>query len=113
VELIQAGAAHIDLKQTFDAAMSTLAIGVIPDYRNTLNRMMEHLNPCGRLSIGDANRSSGIVGLSFNWLADLLGYGAAEDVSRRPWEIFQGKLDDFHYSEWFSGFFYVVAGSAP
>lgn len=113
VELLQADAACIDLGQTFDTALSTLAIGVIPDYRNTLNRMMEHLNPGGRLSIGDAKRSSGIVGLSFNWLAGLLGYGAAEDVSRRPWEILQGKLDAFHYSEWFSGFFYVAAGSVP
>lgn len=113
VELLQADAARIDLKQTFDAAMSTLAIGVIPDYRNTLNRMIEHLNHGARLAIGDAKRSSGIAGFSFNWFADLLGYGAAEDISRRPWEVLQGKLDNFHYREWFSGFFYVAAGNVP
>jgi demethylmenaquinone methyltransferase/2-methoxy-6-polyprenyl-1,4-benzoquinol methylase len=113
VELLYADAVSINLGQTFDAALSTLAIGVIPDYRNTLKRMMEHLIPGGRLAIGDVKRSTGIAGLSFNWLADLLGNGAAEDVSRRPWEILQGRLDDFHYSQWFSGFFYVAAGSVP
>jgi demethylmenaquinone methyltransferase/2-methoxy-6-polyprenyl-1,4-benzoquinol methylase len=113
VELIRADAACIDLNQKFDAALSTLAIGVIPDYRKALNRMVEHVNPGGRLAIGDAKRSSGIAGLSFNWLADLLGYGAAEDVSRRSWEVLQGKLNHFHYHEWFSGFFYVAAGSVP
>lgn len=113
VELIQADAAYIDLKQTFDAALSTLAIGVIPDYQNALNRMVKHLNTGGRLAIGDAKRSSGIAGLSFNWLANLLGYGAAEDMSRRPWEVLERKLDNFSYIEWYSGFFYVASGNVP
>jgi demethylmenaquinone methyltransferase/2-methoxy-6-polyprenyl-1,4-benzoquinol methylase len=113
VELIRADAVYIDLKQTFDAALSTLAIGVIPDYHNALNRMVKHLNTGGRLAIGDAKRSSGIAGLSFNWLANLLGYGAAEDMSRRPWEVLERKLDNFSYIEWYSGFFYVASGNVP
>jgi hypothetical protein len=111
--LIQVDAARIDLGRKFDAALCTLAIGVIPDYRGALDRMLLHIKPRGRLAIGDAKRSSGWNGRAFNWLADLLGYGAPEDMTRRPWELLQGMLDGFHYKEWFSGFFYIAGGSVP
>ena len=110
VELIYEDAALIDLKRKFDAALCTLAIGVIPDYQEALDRMVAHLKAGGRLAIGDAKRSSGFNGRAFNWLADLLGNGAAEDVSRKPWELLREMLDDFQYKEWFSGFFYVASG---
>ena len=112
VELIRsdADAALIDLERKFDAALCTLAMGVIPDYRASLNRMLAHVKQGGWLAIGDAKRSSGWNGFAFNWLAELLGYGAAEVMSRRPWESLQEILIDFHYKEWFSGFFYVAAG---
>ena len=110
VELIRGDAARIDLERKFDAALCTLAIGVIPDYRGALYRMVAHVKPGGWLAIGDAKRSSGWNGFVFNWLAELLGYGAAEVMSRRPWESLQEMLIDFHYKEWFSGFFYVAAG---
>jgi ubiquinone/menaquinone biosynthesis C-methylase UbiE len=113
VELIQADAARIDLGRKFDAALCTLAIGVIPDYRDALHRMVAHVKPGGRMAIGDAKRSSRLFGRPFNWLADLLGYGAAEDMSRRPWEALREMLSDFHYEEWFSGFFYTASGSVP
>jgi len=112
VELIQSDAALIDLERKFDAALCTLAMGVIPDYRAALNRMLGHVKPGGWLAIADAKRSSGWNGFAFNWLAELLGYGAAEVMSRRPWESLQEMLGDFHYKEWFSGFFYVAAGRA-
>lgn len=111
VELIQGDAARIDLKQRFEAALCTLAIGVIPDYRGALARMAAHVKPGRWLAIGDAKRSSRWYGRPFNWLADLLGYGAAEVMSRRPWELLRETLGDFTYEEWFSGFFYVAAGN--
>lgn len=113
VELIRGDAARIDLARKFDATLCTLAIGVIPDYRGALDRMVAHVKPSGWLAIGDAKRSSGWNGFVFNWLADLLGYGVAEVMSRRPWESLQQMLDDFHYEEWFSGFFYVAGGGIP
>ena len=88
VELIQVDAVRIDVGRKFDAALCTLAIG-------------------------DAKRSSGLAGRSFNWLADLLGYGAAEDMSRRPWKLLEEMVDNFSYQEWFSGFFYVASGIVP
>ncbi len=113
VELVQLDAARMDLRQKFDSTLCTLATGVIPDYRGALDRMVEHVKPGGRLAIGDAKRSSGFSGHAFNWLAELLGYGAAEVMSRHPWDSLQQMLDDFHYEEWFSGFFYVAGGSVP
>lgn len=111
VELVQGDAARIVLKRRFDAALCTLAIGVIPDYRSALDRMIAHIKPGGRLAIGDAKRSSRLSGRPFNWLADLLGRGAAEDMSRRPWELLREMLDNFQYEDWFSGFFYAAAGN--
>src|SRR5512133_3144445 len=58
VELIQADAVRIDLKQMFDTVLCTLAMGVIPDDRGALERMLAHLKPGGCLAIGDAKRSS-------------------------------------------------------
>lgn len=113
VGLVKDDAALIDLERTFDAALCTLAIGVIPDYRGALDRMALHVKPGGWLAIGDAKRSSGWKGFAFNWLADLLGNGAAEDMTRRPWEPLREILGDFHYEEWFSGFFYIAGGSVP
>jgi len=110
VELIQADAACIELGRTFDAALSTLAISVIPDYRGALDRMLAHVKPGGYLAIGDAKRSSRWYGRPFNWMADLLGTGAAGIMARKPWEPLQEMLNDYHYDEWFMGFFYVAAG---
>ena len=110
VELIQGDAAHIELGRTFDAALSTLAISVIPDYRGALDRMFAHVKSGGYLAIGDAKRSSRWYGRPLNWVADLLGTGAAGMMSRRSWEPLQEILNDFHYDEWFMGFFFVAAG---
>ena len=113
VELIQGDAARLDLVRKFDAALCTLAIGVIPDYRSALDRMVNHVKPGGWLAISDSKRSSRRYGWTFNWLANLLGYGAGEVMSRRPWESLEEKVSNFHYEEWFSGFFYVAVGSVP
>ena len=110
VELIQADAARIELGRMFDAALSTLAISVIPDYRSALDRMLAHVKPGGYLAIGDAKRSSRWYSRPFNWVADLLGNGAAGMMSRRSWESLQEILNDYRYDEWFMGFFYVAAG---
>src|SRR6266487_833336 len=54
VELIRSDAALINLERKFDAALCTLAMGVIPDYRATLNHMLAHVKQGGWLAIGDA-----------------------------------------------------------
>lgn len=113
VELIQGDVTRIGLGQKFDAALCTLAMSVIPNYRVALDRMMAHVKPGGWMAIGDGKRSSLWYGRPFNWLADLSAYGAAAEVAfRRPWESLQEIVGDFHYDEWFSGFFYVAWSEA-
>lgn len=110
VLLVRADAAELNLDRKFDAALSTLAMSVIPNYQNALSRMRAHLTPGGRIAIADARRSGQWFGRPFNFLADLLGRGAAADMSRRIWEDVESMVDDYVYREWFMGFFYVSAG---
>ncbi len=114
VELLQADATRIDLGRKFDAALCTLAMSVIPDYRSALARLVAHTKPGGRVAIGDARRSARRVGRPWNWLADLSAYGAAAEVKvRQPWEALGEMVCDFDYHEWFSGFFYAAGGVTP
>ena len=110
VQLVQADASKLDLEEKFDAALSTLAMSVIPDYESALERMRTHLLPGGRMAIADAKRSTRWYARPFNFVADLLGWGAAADMTRRIWIDVQAQVDDYFYREWFMGFFYVAAG---
>jgi len=72
VELVWADAAGIELEEKVDAALCTLAIGVIPDYRRALERMVALVKPGGRLALGDAKRSSlwygrPLIGWRISW----------------------------------------------
>ncbi len=113
VELFQGDAARIELDERFDAALCTLAMGVIPDHRGALDRMLRQVKPGGWLAIGDAKYSSRWYGRPFNWAARLLGIGVAEVMSRRPWTFLQERLSDFCYEEWAWGFFYASGGRTP
>lgn len=110
VQLVQADAAKLDLEKKFDAALSTLAMSVIPDYKSALERMCAHLVPGGRMAIADAKRSTQWYARPFNFVADFLGWGAAADMTRRIWIDVEAQVDDYFCREWFMGFFYVAAG---
>lgn len=113
VELIRGDAAELSLHDPADAALSTLALTVIPDYRQALQRMVASVRPGGRVAIADARRSERAYARPFNFVADLLGWGAAADVARRPWEHLGELLHDASYEDFFLGFFYVAAGRVP
>ena len=110
VQLVLADASKLDLEQKFDAALSTLAMSVIPDYKSALNRMRTQLVPGGRMVIADAKRSTRWYARPFNFVADLLGWGAAADMTRRIWIDVEAQVDDYFYREWSMGFFFVAAG---
>jgi ubiquinone/menaquinone biosynthesis C-methylase UbiE len=110
VQLVQADASKLNLEEKFDAALSTLAMSVIPDYKSALERMRTHLVPGGHMAIADAKRSTRRYARPFNFVADLLGWGAAADMTRPIWTDVEAQVDDYFYREWFMGFFYVAAG---
>ncbi|MGC9396719.1 MAG: class I SAM-dependent methyltransferase [Anaerolineae bacterium] len=52
--------------------------------------------------------------LRLNPIARLMGWGAAADMSRRPWEEMRRYLVDMEFQEFFlGGFFYVTWGKKP
>ncbi|MFQ5813472.1 MAG: class I SAM-dependent methyltransferase [Anaerolineae bacterium] len=113
VQLVRSDAAQLALGRQFDAALCTLAMSVIPDWQGALQHMLAHVRPGGRIVIADAKHSSRWYARSFNLIADLLAWGVAGDISRRPWEELVGMVDDYVYREWFMGFFYVAGGRVP
>jgi ubiquinone/menaquinone biosynthesis C-methylase UbiE len=113
VELVEADAASFELDEQFDAVLWTLAASVVPDWQSALGRAVVHLKAGGRLVIADARFSERWYARPLNWVADLLGTGAAADLKRRPWALLSGLLEDTGYEELFMGFLYVAWGQKP
>lgn len=62
--LIQGDAAKLALDRQVDAAVSTLAVAVIPDYREALRRMVAHVRPDGRVVIAECKLSERIPAIN-------------------------------------------------
>jgi len=110
VQLIQGDATNLQLEEQFDAVLCTLAMSVIPNYERALERMLAHLKPGGWISISDAQFSSHWYARPFNWISNLMGWGAAADISRIPWKRLSTLVKNYSYQELFFGFFYVASG---
>jgi demethylmenaquinone methyltransferase/2-methoxy-6-polyprenyl-1,4-benzoquinol methylase len=113
VALVRADAACSPLGLPFDAALCTLAMSVIPRWERALQGMVDQMIPGGRIVVADARHSGRVYARGLNPIADLLGWGAAADMGRRPWRALEKLVDDCQYEEWFMGFFYLAAGIAP
>jgi ubiquinone/menaquinone biosynthesis C-methylase UbiE len=113
VELVEADAASFELDEQFDAVLWTLAASVVPGWQSALERAVAHLKPGGRLVIADARFSERWYSRPFNWVADLLGVGAAADLERQPWALLPRYLEHAGYEELFMGFLYVAWGHKP
>ncbi len=110
VELVEADAASFELDERFDAVLWTLAASVVPVWQLAMERAVAHLKPGGHLVIADGRFSDHWYALPFNWIADLLGVGAAADLARRPWQLMTRYLESTSCEELFMGFLYVAWG---
>ena len=110
VELVEADAASFELDERFDAVIWMLAASVVPGWQLALERAAAHLKPGGRLVIADGRLSDRWYALPFNWVADLLGMGAAADLGRRPWRLMERYVERVEYEALFLGFMYVAWG---
>jgi SAM-dependent methyltransferase len=110
VELVEADAASFALDEQFDAVLWTLAASVVPGWQLAMDRAVAHLKPCGNLVIADGRFSDRWYALPFNWIADLLGVGAAADLARRPWQLMPRYLESTGSEELLMGFLYVAWG---
>lgn len=110
VELLQADARQLDLGEQFDAVLWMLAASVVPDWQVALERAVAHIRPGGWLVLADARFSERWYARPFNWYADIMGVGAAADISRRPWELLPQYLINVGYEDLLLGFLYVAWG---
>jgi ubiquinone/menaquinone biosynthesis C-methylase UbiE len=110
VELLRADASGLDLNEKFDGVLWMLAASVVPAWQEALKRAVAHLKPGGWLVIADARLSERWYARPFNWYANIMGLGAAADISRRPWERLPGDLIKVGYDELLLGFLYIVWG---
>lgn len=112
VELVHADAASLELGKEFDGVLWMLAASVVPNWQTAFERAVAHVKPGGWLVIADARFSQRWYARPFNWLADLMGLGAAADISRRPWELLPRYLTRIGYEDLLFGFLYVAWGQA-
>jgi S-adenosylmethionine-diacylgycerolhomoserine-N-methlytransferase len=71
VELVEADAARMELGRRFDRILMAYSLTMIPDWREALERVREHLEPGGRLVVLDFGRFEGwgpLGGLMRGWL---------------------------------------------
>lgn len=110
VTLIQGDAAELALDEPVDAVICTLAMSVIPGYQEAIRRAVAALRPGGVLAVGDIRLSDRQWARLLNPLADLIAFGTVADIGHRPWEQMAALLNEFHYHDFFMGFFYVASG---
>ncbi len=126
VELIEMDAAELSLErlraagalrsgQRFDAAICTLGLSVIPDWRRAIAAMLSMVRPGGRVAVMDGGYSgrhntAGEAGIlrPFMWLICRL---AAADCTRRPWLRVSVETDDAATERFALGYVNVAAGT--
>jgi len=111
VTLIRGDAAQLSLDAPVDGVLCTFALSVIPGWRVATDRVADVLRPGGVFAVADARLSTHPLGRLLNPGARLMGWGAAADISRRPWEAMAHHLKEVQCREFFlGGFFYVAQG---
>lgn len=119
VSLIQADADMLPVIGPADAALCTLAIGLMPNPQAVVQTLVETVRPGGVVLIGDAHVVSDWHGVALNPLLRWVGHPWIPPVVRdrywvaAPWKQLQRASVDFQYEEWFGGVLYVAWGRRP
>jgi demethylmenaquinone methyltransferase/2-methoxy-6-polyprenyl-1,4-benzoquinol methylase len=116
VTLIEADAMALALPEPVDAALCTLAIGLMSDPGLVVGSMVDAVRPGGRVLISDGRLIDRWYGLLANPLLRWIGSPWVPPALRerywaaRPWETLVMLIDDFDYEEWLGGALYVASG---
>jgi len=116
VTLIEADAARLRPLEPLDAALCTLAIGLVPDPDAVVQAMAGAVRPGGRVLLSDAHPVERWYGPLLNpplrWVSDPWIPSEVRDHywTARPWEALEPLTDDFHREEWLGGILYVAWG---
>lgn len=111
VEVVQGDAAKLPYPENhFDGAICSLAMSVVPDYKEALKRMVEVVKPGKRVVVSDVRPFGGILRV----LNPIWDYGnrlAAADITRDAARDMKGLLNDVEVEEHLSGMFYIAWGT--
>jgi demethylmenaquinone methyltransferase/2-methoxy-6-polyprenyl-1,4-benzoquinol methylase len=116
VTLIEADAMALRLSEPVDAALCTLAIGLMPDPGAVVEAMVGTVRPGGRVLISDGRLVDRWYGPLANpllrWIGDPWVPPAVRDRywAARPWETLAMSTKGFDYEEWLGGTLYVASG---
>jgi ubiquinone/menaquinone biosynthesis C-methylase UbiE len=116
VTLIQADAASLALSEPVDAAVCTLAIGLMPYTGAVVETMVRAVRPGGWVLISDGrlvDRWYGpLANLLLHWVGDPWVPPALRERywAARPWETLGMLVKEFEYEEWLGGALYVAWG---
>ncbi len=117
VTLIQDNVMELELSQPVDAVLCTLAVGIFPNPRYALERMISVLRPGGRILIADCRLPERLYGflihpiakrIARRWVPDVNAYFAAQ-----PWHDLRELVSEFGYEERFAGIVYLAWGLKP
>jgi ubiquinone/menaquinone biosynthesis C-methylase UbiE len=116
VTLIEADAMALALPEPVDAALCTLAVGLMPDPSVVVESMVDAVRPGGRVLISDGRLVGRWYGPLANPLLCWIGNPWVPPALRerywtaRPWETLVMLTEDFDYEEWLGGALYVATG---
>jgi ubiquinone/menaquinone biosynthesis C-methylase UbiE len=109
VELLETDAHAYRPDGTFDAALCTFAIEIIPPWRETLDMMAHAVRPGGRIGLIGFKESSRMGYAAFNrlWRAMSVPFGGVE-LGRPVREHIRKHGDEIFFKEVYGGFYYLL-----
>jgi ubiquinone/menaquinone biosynthesis C-methylase UbiE len=103
--------AYPDAVAPFDAALCTLALCIIPDYRAAIDTMLALLKPEGRFSVLGMKRTTrkpyNLLAPVMEWFGKLGGIDWERDVAA----YIRSRCTHVSYEECFGGYYYVLSTS--
>ncbi|MBI2508267.1 class I SAM-dependent methyltransferase [Candidatus Woesearchaeota archaeon] len=110
IKFIEGDAAKISYKNTFDAAMVTLGLTVIPNWKKALEKMVNSVKPNGRVVIIDGKLLNGPLKI-FNFWVKFISCLAAAQSERDIITEAKKYLKNVEIKEFLFGGLFVLSGT--
>ena len=115
IELVEADIAQWEVPQDVHGVYSTLALTLVPEYDDVIERAGRRLASGGRLAVFDMKEPHGwphwLVRFAA-WLNRPFGVGL-ELADRHPWESIRRHLVEVQFREYYGGALYLSVGERP
>ncbi|MCK4975427.1 MAG: methyltransferase domain-containing protein [Anaerolineales bacterium] len=112
VELVQADVAEWDMPRDVDGVFSTLALTLVPEYDDVIEKASRALRTGGRLAVFDMKEPARWP----YWLVRFAAwlnkpYGVSLELTERhPWESIRRYLTEIEFREYYFGALYLCVG---